>query len=109
MDEHGKMSLEDFKEQIKFCGVNCTPEGPGCIGCPGEDGVCADNILNIMGQWKDQRCYLVQKEHPGYTVSIELYGFDRDVLNMHRIGMENPDNYEVISEQELYKRLTEAV
>ena len=104
-----KMSLEDFEEQEKFCMENNVPDGRGCSGCPGENSVCADNIRNLIGKLKDQRWYIVLKERPGYSVSIEMYGFDRDVLALNLGGMEYPDLYELISEEELYKRITEAV
>lgn len=44
------MSIEEFKEQEEYCKKNNTPEGVGCVGCPGEHGVCADNIRNLMGK-----------------------------------------------------------
>lgn len=45
-----EMSFEEFKEQDKYCRENNTPEGPGCTECPGEHGVCADNIRNLCGK-----------------------------------------------------------
>ncbi len=86
---------------------NNTPEGPGCSGCPGENSVCADNIRNIIGQWKNQRWYVVKK-NTGYEVRIEMYGFDRDVVDEYRLGMEQSEKYELLNEEELYSRLTEA-
>lgn len=39
MDQHGKISIEGFKEQEKYCRKNNHPEGCGCSGCPGENNV----------------------------------------------------------------------
>lgn len=46
----GKMSFEEFKKQDEYCRENNTPEGLGCEGCSGKEGVCADNIWNIIGK-----------------------------------------------------------
>lgn len=108
MDKHGKMSLEEFMEQDRYCKENNIPEGPGCTGCPGEHGVCADNIRGIMGNLKTHRWYMVEKS-TGYEVRIEMYAFNREILEENQKGMENPDKYLLINEQELYHRLTEAV
>lgn len=53
MDNHGKISFEEFLEQEEYCKKNNIPEGCGCVGCKGENSVCADNIRNIIGKLKD--------------------------------------------------------
>lgn len=44
----GKMTVEQFLEQTRYCRENNTPEGVGCVGCPGKDQVCADNIMGLV-------------------------------------------------------------
>jgi len=42
----GKMSFEEFKKQDEYCRENHS----ACEGCLGKEGVCADNIWNIIGK-----------------------------------------------------------
>lgn len=48
--EKKTMSFKDFRKQEKYCRENNTPEGCGCVGCPGEHNICADNIRGIIGK-----------------------------------------------------------
>lgn len=43
--------VELFKTEEKYCQENNTPEGCGCVGCPGEHDVfCADSIRNLISK-----------------------------------------------------------
>lgn len=43
--------LKEIYQQDSFCKMNNTPEGCGCVGCPGEyDKICADTLRGMYGK-----------------------------------------------------------
>ncbi len=57
-----KMSIEDFDKQVQYCRENNIPEGCGCVGCPGEFSVCADNVVNLCGKLKERANKILMEE-----------------------------------------------
>ena len=49
-----KMTIEDFDKQAEHCKKVMPDGGPDCGSCPGENQICADNILNICGKLKER-------------------------------------------------------
>ena len=56
------MTIEDFDKQAEHCKKVMPGGGPDCGSCPGENQICADNILNICRKLKDRANKLLMEE-----------------------------------------------
>jgi hypothetical protein len=73
-------------------------------------GICLSNDeLNEFNKIINPKKWYIIEKTKGYDVKIEMWALSSEILNENLLGMENPENYEIINEDELFNRLTEAV
>lgn len=71
----------------------------------------ADEIIELITKAKlpSQKYYLMKKEHNAYVWEVLSWSFNKEDLIRDMKGLENPDEWTVVSEEDFFGHLTEVV